>query len=193
MANPVADQAASEPGAAPCARWGPLVDCVEAAPAQMIAWLTDPSLLTGRVRSTCGAGAARLRLLSLESAPLEPGLRQRLRVRDSRCLLRDIEICCGEQRWVYARSVFPDSTVERFPWLRELGHSGLGESLAQAEGVQRGGFEYRLLPPRHALAIAAATDSTVHHPLWARRAVYRLDGCPILVQEVFMPVLSNGS
>lgn len=166
--------------------WRSLDKCLERAPGNLLPWLAEPGLLTARVRAVCGA-AARLRLLRLSPAAMEPAFNQRLQVDDDGCLLREIEIACGENRWVYANSVFPDSTVRHFPWLRELGHSGLGESLSRAKGVQREAFEYLQLPSHHDLALAADPDGTSGSLLWARRAVYRLDGWPILVQEIFLP------
>ena len=168
--------------------WQPLQDCLARAPEALLPWLSEPGLLTERVRKVCGA-ATNLRLLRLTPSPLETALRQRMQVEDAGCLLREIEIACGERRWVYASSVFPDSTVEKFPWLRELGHSGLGESLSEAGGVKREAFEYLPLPEQHELALAAEPGGASGHLLWARRAVYRLEGWPILVQEVFLPAI----
>ena len=171
----------------PVVTWRSLEECGDRAPESLLPWLAEPGLLTARVRAVCGA-TTKLRLLRLSAAAMEPALKQRLQVDDDGCLLREIEIACGESRWVYANSVFPDSTVRHFPWLRELGHSGLGESLSRAEqGVQREAFEYLQLPAHHELACAADPDGTSADLLWARRAVYRLDGWPILVQEIFLP------
>jgi chorismate-pyruvate lyase len=168
--------------------WRPLGDCGAHPPAELIPWLVEPGLLIDRVRALC-AGQTRLRLLRLEPSELQGQIKLQLQVNDNRCLLREIEISCGKQRWIYAQSVLPDSTVDRFPWLRELGHSGLGESLSRAGGVTREAFEYLRLPAEHELALAAGAQETSAAPYWARRAVYRLDGWPLLVQEVFMSVL----
>jgi chorismate--pyruvate lyase len=107
------------------------------------------------------------------------------------CLLREIEFICGARRWVFAQSVLPQSTVRHHPWLRELGERGLGESLNAVEDVRREPLEYLELPVSHALARAALPDAADSAPLWARRAVYRLGGAPILVQEVFLPALGR--
>jgi chorismate-pyruvate lyase len=62
--------------------------------------------------------------------------------------------------------------------------------------LARDPLEYRALDRGHELARAArgpettgATDNDDEDVLWARRAVYRLAGHPILVQEVFLPEL----
>jgi chorismate--pyruvate lyase len=173
-----------------CGAWSPLADCEARVPAALRPWLAEPGLLTARVRAACGE-ATTLRLRRLERAPLDAGLRGALGVDDANCLLREVEIGCGSTRWIFAQSVFPESTVERYPWLGELGDRGLGESLARIEDVRREPLEYLELPPSHELARAAPGAATSARPLWARRAVYRLGGRPILVQEVFLPGLGR--
>jgi chorismate lyase len=140
------------------------------------------------MRTVCG-DAMELNLLRVAPATLVPALAQRLGVADHGCLHREIELCCRGRRWIYACSVFPDSTVRGYPWLADLGGNGLGEALAKVAEVEREPIEYLELPPTHELALAAAPGSAVRGALWARRKLYRLARGPILVQEVFLPVL----
>ncbi|HET7202202.1 MAG TPA: chorismate lyase [Steroidobacteraceae bacterium] len=174
------------------AQWGPLERVERHAPPALRSWLAEPGLLTARIRALCG-DAMRFRMLGpLRSARLSDELQARLAVYDARCLLREIEFCCEGERVLYAQTVLPEPTLQRYPWLRELGDSPLGESLRQAtEPLEREPLEYAALPPDSALAIAAsdATPDAQQATLWARRAVYRLGGRPILVQEVFLPAL----
>jgi chorismate-pyruvate lyase len=86
--------------------------------------------------------------------------------------------------------VLPQSSVQRHPWLRELGNKALGESLNAVEDVRREPLEYLELPGSHPLAQAAGAGESAG-ALWARRAVYRLGEWPILVQEVFLPALGR--
>lgn len=170
--------------------WLSLAECAPRVPPALMAWLAEPGLLTNRVRAQCGT-PTRLRLLRLEPAPLDPAIAHRLAVEDAACLLREIEFTCGPRRWVFAQSVLPQSTVRRHPWLRELGERGLGESMSAVEDVRREPLEFLELPAGHPLARAACPDEPACGPLWARRAVYRLGGPPILVQEVFLPALGR--
>jgi chorismate lyase len=137
----------------------------------------------------------RFRMLGpLRAVALSGELRARLDLQDLRCLLREIEFRCDDSRIVYAQTVLPDSTLRAFPWLRELGDSPIGETLRRAGApLVREPLEYAELEPEHALALAAsdASPEAQQDPLWARRAVYRLGGRPILVQEVFLPALSR--
>ena len=190
MPGPLPGPAVAAVHASGADAWVPLADCEHRVPEALRPWLAEPGLLTARVRAACGE-ATLLRMLRLVPAPLAPHLRTRLGGDDSGCLLREVEINCGATRWVFAQSVFPDSTVERYPWLGELGDNGLGESLARVADVRREPLEYIELAPTHELARAALGTVRAGGPLWARRAIYRLGGSPILVQEVFLPGLGR--
>ena len=183
----------------PQADWSPLARIEPLAPPELVSWLAEPGLLTARVRALCGE-RMRFRMLGpLRDATLPVELQSRLGVSDRRCLLRDIEFRCNDDRIVYAQTVLPDSTLCRYPWLRELGDSPIGETLRRAgQPLEREPLEYAALPAGSDLALAAlgtrsadpgADSDPDRGALWARRAVYRLGGEPILVQEVFLPAL----
>jgi fumarylpyruvate hydrolase len=158
-------------------------------PHDLLSWLAEPGMLTARVRALCGPAMEFRRLGRLRDAELSTSLRERLQVDDATCLLREVEFCASSGRIVFAQTVLPASTVDRYPWLRELGDSPLGEALRQVDApLEREPLEYAELPAGHPLVQAARCDGA-DMALWARRAVYRLDGLPILVQEVFLPEL----
>lgn len=161
-------------------------------PPALRSWLTEPGLLTARIRELCGERMRFRMLAPLRVLPLLDELQTRLGGGDQGGLTREIEFRCLHERVVYAQTVLPDSTVRAHPWLRELGDSPIGESLRRAGGaLAREPLEYAPLPPEHVLALAASEGSPDARgvTLWARRAVYRLDGLAILVQEVFLPAL----
>lgn len=189
MVQPLLDAIAPVRKAAGAEAWVSLAECRERVPAALEPWLAEPGLLTARVRAACGA-ATRLRMLRLDPAPLDPHIARRLGVDDAACLLREIEFTCGARRWIFAQTVLPQSSVQRHPWLRELGDKALGESLNAVEDVRREPLEYLELHGSHPLAQAAGADESTSS-LWARRAVYRLGEWPILVQEVFLPALGR--
>ena len=169
--------------------WSPLAAVAARAPQELLSWLAEPGLLTARVRALCGPAMVFRRLGGLQESPLSTTLRERLQLDDADCLLRDVEFCVDGERLVFAQTVLPASTLARYPWLRELGDSPLGEALRRVdEPLEREPLEYAELPDRHPLALAARAGAA-ESLLWARRAVYRLGGLPILVQEVFLPEL----
>lgn len=183
MTDRALDTASARQGAS--GAWGRLDECLDRAPSGLHRWLAEPGLLTALVRRACGC-ETRFRLLRVERAPLPAVLAHRMGVADTRCVLREIEFACGERRWVFAQSVFPDSTVRQHPWLAELGKVALGESLLGRPDVSRQPLEYREIEVDEELAVAAGG---LERPAWARRAVYRLSAEPILVQELFLPAL----
>jgi chorismate-pyruvate lyase len=166
--------------------WSVLDAIAPTVPAALLPWLAEPGLLTERMRAVCG-DAMRFRLLGVLDSALPSTLRTRLAVRDDVCLLRDIEFCRGEHRWLFARTVLPASTVAAHPWLRDLGEQPLGEALRRAGRHDREPLEYARLLPDHPLAQVASHYPV--EPLWARRAIYRIDTAPLIVQEVFLPTL----
>ncbi|MGI9247204.1 MAG: chorismate--pyruvate lyase family protein [Steroidobacteraceae bacterium] len=172
--------------------WLPFEHVERLAPPALRSWLAEPGLLTARIRDLCRERMRFHMLGPLRGARMSDELQWRLETYESRCLLREIEFRCETERIVFAQTVLPESTVTADPWLRELGDQPIGESLRRAGlPVEREPLEYLLLPPTHALAMAAsdASPDAQHEMLWARRAVYRLGGSPILVQEVFLPAL----
>lgn len=178
--------------------WGPYERIESQAPPGLRSWLVEPGLLTARIRALCGERMRFRMLAPLRHARLTPDLAARLGLEDRECLLREIEFRCARARVVFAQTVLPESTVRAFPWLGELGDSPIGESLRRAGApLERDPLEFAALPAHSVLARAAAGVGRERTPgarardplLWARRAVYRLDGCPILVQEVFLPAL----
>jgi len=138
----------------------------------LLSWLTEPGLLTGRLRASCG------REFRLEVLHADPSLR------------REVGLCCGPRRCVYAATEAPDSTVDAHPWLLEMGTASLGETLQQQSAasdlrVTRSEFHF-------ACFRAGTLPATVLDPAadaWGRRSRFALNGLPLTVTEVFLPAL----
>ena len=117
--------------------WSPLATVSGRVPQDLLSWLAEPGMLTARVRALCGPAMGFRRLGRLRDSELSTSLRDRLKVDDETCLLREVEFCASGERIVYAQTVLPASTVDRYPWLRELGDSPLGEALRQVDDTAR--------------------------------------------------------
>jgi chorismate-pyruvate lyase len=90
--------------------------------------------------------------------------------------------------WVFAQTIAPDSTLDRHPWLAELGDAPLEETLGDLSGIERGTYEYAWLPGDDALVARALREAELKPAgLWARRLRIALRGAPLLIQEVFLP------
>jgi chorismate--pyruvate lyase len=113
----------------------------------------------------------------------------------SRALIRQVQLLCGEQAWVYARTVMPVSSLRgRLQRLAHLGTRPLGGMLFADPGMQRGGVELARLCTGQTMH-AAATFHMTSPPaeIWGRRTVFRLAGKPLLVSEIFLPEFPAGS
>ncbi len=158
----------------PLRRWGP-----EAVPAGMRPWLADGASLTRRLRRLCPAGL-RVRLLAQGWARPRPEERRRLGLPPGRLAwVREVELLCGGQAWVRARTVIPRATWRAGRGvLARLGERPLGSRL-----FQRGG--------RGQVRRLAVEVAPVGPGLWGRRSLLLLAGCPLLVTEVFLPPLAE--
>jgi chorismate lyase len=115
-----------------------------------------------------------------------------LRVADNAGLFRDVEMCCGDQVWVFGQTVIPDSTLSAHPWLAELGESALGETLSDLSGIERTSYEYAWLPADDAVATRALREADIRPSgLWARRSRIAIRSAPMLVQELFLPAMGR--
>ena len=154
------------------------LDCYEGN-AALRSWLRTPGLLTQRIRESAGA-KFRMTLVTERDAGAGGHL-------------REIEMGCGPTPWMFAQTRVPRATLQRHPWLAEIGTATPGEAL-QAHGlrapgqVARSEFDYARLTAdvelvRHALEHAALPAQ----PLWVRRSSFQVDSLPLTLQEVFLP------
>ncbi len=154
-------------------------------------WLIGKGLLSRRVKEACGDRYA-LRLVDQWSGLLSSSHKLGLRSDDNAGLFRDVEIFRGDQVWVFAQTVTPDSTLCLHPWLAELGDTALDETLQSLSGIERGAYEYAWVPVADPLTLRALREADVKPAgLWARRTRVTLRGAPLLMQEVFLPAMAR--
>lgn len=180
------------PGVLPMDLWvpGPGIELLRDVPDELVDWLTEPGLLTARIRAARSA-PCRLRVVDQRLGFLGRNEMDLLAVAAPACFVREIELLSGDDPWVFAQTLVPDATLELHPWLAELGDSPLGETLAGVEGLDRGPFEFAPLPALHPLAARALRDAEDEPDfLWARRSWFALRGRRFLVQEVFLPAVA---
>ena len=155
-------------------------------------WITEPGSLTRRVQSGCG-GAFELRLLRQGWGDPLPSERRLLRAdHHGRDLIREVELLCNGAPRIFARTVLPArSLIGRTRELSRLGTRPLGAVLFADPTTRRGIVEFARLSPAHALFAVATAHAVGDRPaeLWGRRTVYRYAGRPLLVNEIFLPVL----
>ncbi|MBL8471307.1 MAG: chorismate lyase [Rhodocyclaceae bacterium] len=154
------------------------------------AWLAEAGSLTARICRAC----SRFRVEVLAQHMARP-------LADEACTLhsssgriarvREVLLHADGRPVVFAHSaVNPDH--ERGAWhlLSGLGARPLGSLLFADPCIARGVLEWRRLDARHPLyRRAAAACPRPPQEFWARRSVYRRDGRPLLVTEVFLPAV----
>ena len=160
-------------------------------PAELARWLFDPGSLTRRLRQCC-PNQFRVRVLwqgwSRPSRDEARALRLRL---DAWAWTREVHLLCGDQAWVFARTLIPTATLRgRGRRLTQLGGRPLGEVLFTDPGVRRGPVEIaRIVAGQrlHQRAFAGFAESP--EALWGRRSLFHRDDQPLLVCEIFLPDL----
>ncbi len=174
------------------ARWRPLSQLRwRNPPAGPRGWLADDSSLTRRLQAACGQGF-RVRVLYQGWGRAASGEARLLRMRRGEAaMLREVELCCGDAVWVFARTVIPARSLRgSLRRLARLGNRPLGAVLFSHPAMRRGPTQMTHLLPRHGL-FQAATGSLTRRPaeLWGRRSLFFLSGRPLLVSEIFLPAL----
>lgn len=102
--------------------------------------------------------------------------------------MREVVLRCDERPWVFARTVIPLVSIRgRLRRFTRLGTRPLGAVLFAQRGLEREPFEIARVRPGHALHVRMRSAVGVTSPVWARRAVYRLDAGRLLVTEAYLP------
>jgi chorismate--pyruvate lyase len=156
-------------------------------PAEVRAWLFAGGSLTAHVRARCPE-RFQLRILRQRVASPRRDEARLLGIpRHGRALVREIELCCGTQPLVVARTIIPLASLRgRQRRLAGLGRRPLGALLFADRSARREPYQIARLTLRQA---GLAQPPVVGAPVWGRRAVFRLGGAPLLVSEFFLPVL----
>ena len=160
-------------------------------PLSLRGWLLDGGSLTARLRALCREGF-RVRIRRLRwGQPLHSESRLLRGRRGLAALVREVELSCGNQPWVFARTIIPATSL-RGPARRlgRLGDRPLGQLLFTQPGTRRGTTEIARLLPGHVL-FGAAVDGLQQVPgeVWGRRTLFYFSGRPLLVNEIFLPTL----
>jgi chorismate--pyruvate lyase len=95
-------------------------------------------------------------------------------------LIREVKLLGKNRTYVFARTVIPAQTLTgKQKQLAMLGNRSLGTMLFTDPSMQRGMFQISRIK----------LDSG--ELVWARRSIFYLSGKPLLVCEVFLPILTQ--
>ncbi|CAK0750640.1 putative chorismate pyruvate-lyase [Gammaproteobacteria bacterium] len=175
-------------------RWLGTLSCFHPRiPTKFVPWLMDEGSLTRRVTRAC-AGRVRVQVLdqSWGRASSDEAVALGMN-RHGRVWLREVQLLCDDQPWIYAHTVIPITTLTGpARRLLRLGNRPLGAVLFADPKTIRGKVEIVRLQPHHRL-YQRATHFTAVMPdiLWGRRSLFWVGNRPLLVIEVFLPALPN--
>lgn len=103
--------------------------------------------------------------------------------------VREVQLLCDRQPWVYARTVVPVTTLTGAQ--RRLAHLGdrpLGAFLFADPSMSRGPVELAPVSSGQAMFCEAVAGlASEPGEIWARRSVFRVGNKPLLVTEIFLP------
>lgn len=164
-------------------------------PAPWLDWLLDPDSLTARLRQACQGGFS-VRVLA--QGVMRPACNEARALgmpAGGRALIREVQLLCKGRPWVFARTVIPLGTLTgRQRRLAHLGNRPLGAVLFADPAMRRSEVEIAAIRPGHVMfdrAVRGLASGQRPGRVWGRRSVFRLNGKPLLVSEVFLPAVAN--
>jgi len=158
-------------------------------PPRLYPWLACRGSLTARVIAACpGQFSVRLVGQGWDRALASEGRLLGLPPRGV-ALVREVELQCDDEPWVFARTVMPAITLKgRGRRLGLLGERPLGAMLFADPSTLRGPMTAARFDPRHALYQDACGHwQAPPATLWGRRTLFHYQGRPLLVNELFLP------
>lgn len=153
-------------------------------PARVRAWLLDDGSLTGRIIAS-SAGRFGVRRLRQQWAVPRPSEQRLLDIpMRQRALVREVVLAVDGQPLVFARSVFPVSSLTgELRHLRRLRNRALGAILFRFPDMHRTPFELARIPGDNRYLPDFLRQE---EPAWARRSCFEIRGRRLLVSEVFL-------
>lgn len=141
-----------------------------------LSWLMEPGSLTARLKAQSGLFSLQL----IQQRHTQFPTHVMLPWSSEQGVIREITMSLDGTPYIFAQSFLPQSTIEAFAPLANLGQMPLGEFIFQQPALtkhwlQLAQFETLMLTP--SLTVTQA---------WARRSLYALQGHQFLVQEVFL-------
>jgi chorismate--pyruvate lyase len=107
-------------------------------------------------------------------------------------LIREVLLRCDNTTWVYARSIFPKSTLSGAQRrLATLGRRPLGDILFADRSTIREYVAYAEIPATNMLYRLIDEDDMANSTLWGRRSIFQIQHKPLLVTEIFLPAITQ--
>ncbi len=158
-------------------------------PPDLSRWILFPGSFMERLRQQ-GAKDPRVDVLQESwQYPLRDEKKQLNITSHSHALVREVLIYSNEQKWMFARTVIPRSTLTgEQQCLAHLQNRSLGSVLFNDPTMERSQFEVACVTPDLAWHTSILEKTKIAaNELWARRSRFVLQNKPLLLTEVFLP------
>lgn len=154
-------------------------------------WLFEQHSMTTRLRKHAN-GRLRVNVIKHQWDKPRHSERQLLDLaKHCPTIVREIELLTDNQVMVYARSVYPATSLKGSNYtLRHLAGRPVGDVMYHDPTLARSQPEVAELKPGHTDFHAAI--SSLNEPpisLWGRRMIFHVNNQPILISEIFLPTL----
>ena len=154
-------------------------------------WVLEPNSMTAKLRDA-GGSSFRVNVIHHDwSIPRPTELNTLNLPAHSAAIVREIELICHNQTYIFARSVYPaKSMLGKNYILRHLGERPVGDIMYADPRLTRINVELAQLRPGHVdYNHAALILKNPPKSLWARRAVFIVNRHPLLISEIFLPTI----
>lgn len=147
-------------------------------------WLLDHGSLTAKLKAHCRHFS--VQLLGQQTGPMLAD-EARWLGQQQPVTVREVLLHCDQQPWVFARSVFPQSSLlDPALQLQQLGNRPLGEHLFAQADLTRSSIELCQFPADSRVGQLHQQLGFAAQALWGRRSCFQTGGHRVLVAEVFI-------
>ena len=159
-------------------------------PPELRSWLFETSSLTRRLQQ-CGQGQFSVRVLQQSWCRPLQNERRAIGMPDHEwALIRQVQLLCGQQPVVYARTAIPVGTLRGAQRrLAQLGDRPLGALLFADKSVRRGPLEVARISSTCQGYVTMTGGARAVGDIWGRRSLFHFGSHPLLVSEVFLPAI----
>lgn len=169
--------------------WHPIITLPESIPFESRAWLTEEISLTQCLRLL---GDFQVKVVGeywRKGFPSEYAL---LHTDPDELLWhRDVILMVNKKPYIIARTCVPVATFAHIVSLKNLGNNSLGDLIFSTLNGSRERLEYTSLLPENDLCQIAKNEVPIDSSLWARRSVLNVNENHLLVNEIFLPIMSE--
>jgi chorismate lyase len=157
-------------------------------------WLVKPYIISQAMKKICKNLSVEVIDQKFHSAYPDENYKLNIKQNvDNLPLIRKVYLKGDDIPWSFGRVIIPNKTYLQYEKIfNSLGGKLIGESLLYNNpDTTRSTFEYCVLHPRHELFQDAIINLDINPPekLWARRSVFTIKQLPLLVNDVFLPMI----